>query len=367
MYKNRTVTVSYSMAHFLTDMGCAMLICRFAGIVTGTAGVLTPFLVVITYDFFAFVTELPAGAFLDHIYRHRGHKNRNGLIAASGCIVIAILELSAAGIKSLSPFLFLPAAVITGIANAMFHMGAGIDIINMSGRRASLSGFFISGGAAGLFLGTCSASLFDADPRPMLLSGFLLLVTALLIIWEYHHVTVFIDNTDRTDIRTGKACLIAALSLLFLVIAYRGFLGFSSRYSWRSGFMIGLAAALFTAAGKAAGGWAADRFGWRNTIAVSLFLCSVFAVFSDSSIFAGCMTLLLFNMTMPVCMMGLANLLPEWKGAAFGLNTAALFLGFVSYRLIRIPVSGLLSGVMTVISAFILLLILHIAPEAEKI
>ena len=145
MYKDRTVTVSYSMAHFLTDMGCAMLICRFAGIVTGTAGVLTPFLVVITYDFFAFVTELPAGAFLDHIYRHRGHKNRNGLIAASGCIVIAILELSAAGIKSLSPFLFLPAAVITGIANAMFHMGAGIDIINMSGRRASLSGFFISG------------------------------------------------------------------------------------------------------------------------------------------------------------------------------------------------------------------------------
>ncbi len=63
-------------------------------------------------------------------------------------------------------------------------------------------------------------------------------------------------------------------------------------------------------------------------------------------------------------MIGLANLLPQWTGAAFGLNTAALFLGFVISHMIE-PMSGTSTCIMILFFASILLFALYIAPEME--
>ena len=50
------------------------------------------------------------------------------------------------------------ACIIAGIGNALFHVGGGIDVLNISEKKASLSGIFVSTGAMGIFLGSKSAS-----------------------------------------------------------------------------------------------------------------------------------------------------------------------------------------------------------------
>ena len=362
----KRILTGYSLAHFLVDMGCAMLIYHIASYYTGSIGA-SPVMAVLAYDFFAFVTELPFGAVLDHISgRYDGaqisYSNKNGLIAACGCVVIAILDILAFA-DIIIAGAFIPVAVVLGMANAAFHLGAGIDVINLSERKASFSGIFISTGALGLFLGTQALSMHYEN---LLIMGLALLCMSAYILWEYFHETAFIQNKDDTVIKAGLSRIFLALALLFLVIFYRSFLGFASKYSWRSGFVIGLVATLAVVVGKAAGGIIADRFGWKRTIMASMLVCAVLAVFSDASAIAGCLMLLLFNMTMPIAMIGLANLLPSWKGVAFGLNTVALFLGFVTYRMVKIPVSGVMLGALILLSVVILLTAMHIAPDMER-
>lgn len=41
--------------------------------------------------------------------------------------------------------------LIAGIGNAMFHIGGGIDVLNISDKKATLSGIFVSTGALGIF------------------------------------------------------------------------------------------------------------------------------------------------------------------------------------------------------------------------
>ncbi len=343
-------------------MGCAMFLYRMLSAYSDDGGAGKAALSVLIYDFCAFVSELPLGLFIDRTTVFpRNSKNINGLLASAGCMIIALIDIAAAFSAIPSP-LFIPAAIVMGLANAAFHSGAGIDIINLSDRKTALSGIFISTGAVGLFLGTNAGRTGCSYPGA---AGIALILMSLSLLWLYMHDTHLIPHSDNTEIKTGYGYLLAAVFLLFLVIFYRSFLGFASKYSWRSGFMLGLAAVTAVFFGKFFGGMAADRFGWKKTIVSSLLLCSAAAVFSDSSPVAGCIVLFLFNMTMPVAMMGLANLLPKWKGVAFGLNTAALFLGFVSYHMTAIPVTGIITSPLILLSAVILLTALHIAPEME--
>ena len=124
----------------------------------------------------------------------------------------------------------------------------------------------------------------------------------------------------------------ASAVLFTLVIIFRSYLGFVMKYTWRSAFWLGFAATLCVVAGKMLGGILGDRFGWKKTMAASLLLCAVSGLFSEVSGICGLITLLLFNMTMPITMTGLANVLSWRKGTAFGINTTALFVGFVWAR-----------------------------------
>ncbi|MBQ9605980.1 MAG: hypothetical protein IJV16_02235 [Lachnospiraceae bacterium] len=357
--KVRRILTFYSAAHFLVDMGCAMLIYRITASQTGNAAYSTVFFSVIIYNFFAFVTELPAGLLLDRVAAKS--KSPNGLIAAAGCMIIAFLDLIISNIPD-KPILYLLIAVIAGLSNAAFHLGAGIDILELSERKASYSGIFISTGALGLFLGANAEALRFCS---LAVTGIALLIMGLFLAFSAKNRVYRSHNSVHSGYSLRASALLAVF-LLTLVIFYRSFLGFSTKYSWRSGFWIGLVATLSVVFGKMSGGIIADRFGMKRTILVSLILCAILAVFSDAAMIPGCIVLYLFNMTMPIAMIGLANLLPEWKGVAFGLNTTALFLGYVAYKLIDVPVSGYMLGILILVSALILLTALRIAPEMEE-
>ena len=122
----------YSAGHFVVDFACAFLLCRFVFAVPDAH------INVLLYNFCAFAMQAPLGIIADKI-------NRNYLFAIAGCALIAVAY----------GFWYFPLAAVfcAGLGNAMFHIGGGIDILNISGEKAGALGVFVSPGALGIFFG----------------------------------------------------------------------------------------------------------------------------------------------------------------------------------------------------------------------
>ena len=85
-------------------------------------------------------------------------------------------------------------------------------------------------------------------------------------------------------------------------------------------------AVLCLAAGKAYGGFHGDRNGHIPTAILSLGICAIFLFFPLHPLLT-LAALFLFNMSMPLTLFASARILKGAKGTAFGLLTAALFMG----------------------------------------
>ena len=116
-------------------------------------------------------------------------------------------------------------------------------------------------------------------------------------------------------------------ALIFFVVIIRSYYGFAARFSWNRGFVIGLIFTLCVVAGKFTGGILADRLGVKMASIISLGGAGLLALFAESSPVAGCISILLFNMTMPVTLTLLADIWYELPGFAFGALMMALFIG----------------------------------------
>ena len=102
------------------------------------------------------------------------------------------------------------------------------------------------------------------------------------------------------------------------------------------------------------GGFLSDRLGLFQSAAGSLGLCAVLFCFSGHPI-PGVLALLLFNMTMPMTLFALAQVMPGVKGFSFGLLTFALFLGFLPTYLGAGSLGGVGMALVTVLTALLLL------------
>jgi FSR family fosmidomycin resistance protein-like MFS transporter len=302
----RTALALYSAAHFWVDFSCALLI---FGRLSGNPAF---GFCALLYNFCAFALQMPLGLLADRL-------NRNGLAAASGCVLI-----SAAG--------FLPQpealAVAAGVGNALFHLGGGIDVLNGSTSHAAALGVFVSPGAAGLFLGTL---LGRRAAPPFWLGPLGLLILAGLIAGLFHR------PSGNASLSLSGSC--GKLVPLFLVVVLRSYMGMNQSFSWnRAAWTPILILAL--ALGKTAGGFAMDRLGPRRAADWSLGAAAVFDLGSALPL-PGTAAVFLFNMTMPVTLWAAARRLPGAKGFAFGLLTFGLFLGFLpSYLGWPKPLSG---------------------------
>ena len=135
--KKLSIVGIYSIIHCIVDMSCAMLI---AGILTPTiTGTYNLMVSIIFYNFFAFAFQLPFGILADKI-------NKNAFISAIGCLLIII--------GYLLNFSAILACIIAGIGNALFHVGGGIDVLNIAERKATLPGIYVATGALGLYIGS---------------------------------------------------------------------------------------------------------------------------------------------------------------------------------------------------------------------
>ena len=248
--------------------------------------------------------------------------------------------------------------VVAGLGNGAFHVGGGIEVLNGSDTKASPLGVFVSPGAIGLYFGRVfSANMLSLPwllPVILLLSG-----GAILLLGK----SEFREGSGNIPLsfdmpKNGLWLLI----LLFLVVVLRSFMGttqafstgnlFSGSDSWRTG----LVPVLCLAAGKAYGGFHGDRNGHIPTAILSLGICAIFLFFPLHPLLTFA-ALFLFNMSMPLTLFASARILKGAKGTAFGLLTAALFMGIVPFFLgISLPASNVLHGALAAVSGVLLVI-----------
>ena len=225
----------YSIIHFVVDLSCAVLV---SNLVTQKMGAGTNlFIAILIYNFFAFAMQLPIGILADKM-------NKNAICSAIGCILVAIaFGFANYGIMS---------CLIAGIGNAMFHVGGGIDVLNISNKKATLSGIFVSTGAIGIFLGGKSASIgFDKYYTVI----FILLLSAASLFWLYKQIknmegikneNVIIPKLNTTEI--------IAITCLIITVIIRGYVGLILAFEWKNSFILALISIFVVVFGKMIGG-----------------------------------------------------------------------------------------------------------------
>lgn len=332
---NKNIMLVYSTIHFVVDFSCAVLVNNI--ITPKLAGSFSLFLAIVIYNFFAFAIQLPIGILADKI-------NKNALCSALGCILVIL----AFGI----PKFGMVSCLIAGIGNAMFHIGGGIDVLNISNKKAALSGIFVSTGALGIFLGSKVTQIkFNIN----YFSIFVLLLSTITLIWLYTQLKNKLNNEETRIPNINKKELIIIICLI-LTVCIRSYVGSILSFSWKSNYILALFFVLGVILGKMFGGILGDKFGFIKVSVSSLILSAILFIGAFYSSICGILAVLLFNMTMPITLTALTNIFNNNKGLAFGLLTFALFLGavpiFFGYTNILFNPIGLFF--ITILSAVIL-------------
>ncbi len=304
----KTIVTIYSIIHFIVDLACAILVTNLVSQKMGSGMVL--FISVVAYNFFAFAVQLPIGIIADRV-------NKNALCSSIGCLLVAIA------------FAFadfgLVACIIAGIGNAMFHVGGGIDVLNISDKKAALSGIFVSTGAMGIFLGTKSASVkFDKYYLVIIV----LLISAIALYWLYNRIKDKVKN-EKMIIPELSKTEILIITCLFVTVVIRSYVGLILAFEWKSNFILALISIFAVIFGKMLGGIIGDKIGLMKISMISLITSAILYIFAFDNAVLGIIATLLFNMTMPITLIVLSNILDKNKGMAFGLLTFALFIGAV--------------------------------------
>ena len=311
-------------AHFLVDFACAFLIFRFFGENRGLAALL------LAYNFCAFAVQMPLGLLADRW-------DRDGVLAAAGVLLTAVTY-------GLTGFPW-PAAVMAGLGNAAFHVGAGLEALSVSRHRAGPLGLFVSPGALGLFCGTL---LGKGGAFPAWGVVLLLILTAVFLLLTQQ------PRPDGNKASQPSFGTVAPMLLgLLAVVVLRSWVGMGLTFPWKGEGYWAAVLVLALAVGKAAGGYLADRFGFRRTAVLSLALSAALLPLAPKQPMLGTAAIFLFNMTMPLTLWASARLLPSARGFVFGLLTFGLFLGFLPAAF-----GGSLSALMAAVWALVSLVML---------
>ena len=303
----------YSAVHFLVDFACAFLMFRFIA--------KTPdgYLCVLLYNFCAFAMQMPLGIIADKL-------NRNYLFAATGCVLTA----AAYG------FVGIPAAaaVVIGVGNGMFHIGGGIDVLNISEEKSGALGVFVSPGAFGVYFGTLFGRGNSLPAAPIILT--LLIAVGLIFNARRVQCGTYRENAAFSLEGVDFRRVFIAIVCLFLVVCLRSYAGLTLNFPWKGAGYWGIVLVCAVVFGKTLGGFAADRFGAVRTALLSLSIAALLFLFSEIPL-PGVTAVFLFNMTMPITLWAMAKIFPGAKGCSFGLLTFGLFLGFLPVYLNIMP------------------------------
>lgn len=297
-----TLTI-YGIAHWLTDATCAALLFTIYSRHLLSGSVL--FYAVIIYNLLAFGLQPLAGHITDCIRNPRG---------------TALAGLALTGIAGLFFLSYpIPAVVLAGIGNALFHIGGGTVSLNLTPQKTTAPGIFVAPGDIGILTGTLiGKSGVYINP------------------WLYFAVLVFVCILMRKvnepvydyKIKTGNCQYFKlTLVLILMAITIRSFVGIALAFPWKSHLDLLIILTVAVSLGKALGGVLGDRYGWMRIGVGGLLLSIPLLVLGTQIPALGILGFLLFNMTMSITLVVTSNLLPGRPGYSFGLTCMAIIIG----------------------------------------
>ena len=303
----KLIVTTYSIIHFIVDLACNVLVVNLVASKLGN-DVITLFAAVIAYNFFAFAVQLPVGIIADKL-------NKNAICSAVGCLLVSL------GFAFYNNAIL--AAIIAGIGNSLFHVGGGIDVLNISDKKATPSGIYVSTGALGVFLGSLSGKY---GFNKYYIVHILLLLSFIALIYLYTKIKDKVSNVETKYDNISISEVIAIICLM-ITVCIRSYVGMILNFSWKSNIVLAVIAILSVVFGKMLGGIIGDRIGFKKISVISLLLSGILFIFAFNNPALGILAILFFNMTMPITLTALSNILNNGKGFAFGLLTFALFVG----------------------------------------
>jgi len=297
------------VVHALVDGACGYLIFRDLG--PAAISYRTIVYLVVLYNLLAFAGQVPIGYLADRFGAYRGAAIA-GVVGAAAALVI-------------SPTWVVAGVVLIGIANALFHVGAGALVLRASGERSTESGVFVGPGALGLFTGIwLGAQGIDARwgfVAALLLSAPLMLHLARTVVRPAAIELPKIKGGVVLVVVICAACLLGSVTVRALV-------GGTIAGSWRGvSTSVMLLLALAACGGKMLGGFVSDRLGWTTISVSALVLSAPLIALLVGSAAGAVIGMLLFQMTMPVTLKAMHHVLPTRPGLAFGVPCLALVLG----------------------------------------
>lgn len=348
-------------SHLVVDMCCACLIAAilsashsFASVENQPAYLLHSVFYLLLYNFCAFALQMPIGYLADLFCQKKQKKNTCTLhsdfdtaetegIAAFGCLLVALpfffLQRSTATASCyyLSNSGSVTLAVISaGIGNALFHIGAGREVLKHTDGKMKYAGIFVSSGALGLYLG---GKVLLSQKLPIRSFCVVLLILAAIALCSRRLLLYLPRKAPLTDCHEGRpplphtSCFLhwcyPVIFVLFITVVLRSLMGMILSFSWTAS-VPGIISCLLLVFGKALGGILADHFGIARTMTVTLGLSAIFFLLSQQMIF-GMLAILLFQTTMPITLWLLYEQMPKYPGFAFGILTFGLFIGYLPY------------------------------------
>lgn len=295
----------YGSAHATVDAICAAVIFSILGAkIFNTTQFLS---LVILYNALAFGLQAILGLAVD-----RSRSPRTA--ALLGCLLTG----SSAVLFTSFPVL---AVAFAGIGNALFHVGGGSISLNLTPKKATAPGIFVAPGALGLFVGTMLGKSGQFAMLPFLLT------LAVLCILMFAVKMPEMNYRKRGYAEDKPRYFELILLLVFTSIAIRSVVGFVLVFPWKSHVDLLTILIVAVVLGKGVGGILADRFGWIR-VAVGALIVSIpsLVLGANTPLLAIC-GMFLFNITMPVTLVAISNMLPGRPGFAFGITCLALFLG----------------------------------------
>ena len=293
---------AYSLAHALVDAACAATL--FAILALGRNDPQNMVQLILIYDVIAFSTQPVFGLLVDKFK------------TPAQTAAVGILLVAASTLMLRVPLL---AAVTAGIGNAVFHVGGGVVSLNLAPGKATLPGIYVAPGALGLTIGIMigKGGGFMAWPFILLLLGSAVLILAI----------PRPEFPAPRELPGNLRWFETVIVLLLVSVVVRALVGQSLVLPWKSNPALLLALTMAVVLGKALGGFLADRFGWIAIAVTGLVVSApLLAFFAPLPALAIAGTFL-FNLSMPVTLVGLAGMLPGKSGFAFGLTTLALIVG----------------------------------------
>ena len=205
---------------------------------------------------------------------------------------------------------------ILAIGNAILHECGAIATVAESEGKIFPSALFVAGGSFGVVIGQ-TLGVYQISHYVLILPLILSEVCCLSAKTSLRKENYPVFRCVKKD-RSPAVILLFA----FLVTFVRSYIGYAVPISWNKEVWQHFFLFFIMGIGKALGGYLSDKIGYWKTAGDKIMVVSCIGVF-------------FFSMTMSITFAMCLSILKNNPGMAFGITTAALFLGLVPVFFVR--------------------------------